>query len=264
MPTLSALILPSQPILLLWAFCVGAVLTSFGRLAVQRLPHQLGWRDDAEPGLSLLAPPSRCDGCGARIRWPRLLPLLGWLMARGRCPDCAMRISCWHPLGELAGALGWVLALAWFGPNAQGWAACLLWQAWLFLAEIDWREHWLPAVVTLPLFWAGLLLSPFQASMPARAWGAFTGFAAMGFAMAVASRWRRTEAFAGGDQALCAAAGAWLGLARMPCFLLLTALLFIAGALPARRRGQWRQPMGPALCLAWCLCLLAEGAAWPL
>ncbi|MBV8046441.1 MAG: prepilin peptidase [Paludibacterium sp.] len=253
------------PTLLALAAGVGAVLTSFGRLAAARLPHQLGWRDDAEPGLTLASPPSRCDACRTRIRWRHLLPVLGWCLARGRCPDCRARISPLHPIVETIGGLSWVLALWWFGTGAQGWAACLLWQVLLFLAEIDWREAWLPAVVTLPLFWVGLLLSPFEPSLAARVWGAFAGFALMWLSMAVAGRWRRLDTLSGGDIALAAAAGAWLGLARLPAYLLLASLLFTACALPARRRGHIWMPMGPALCLTWLICLgLPEGGAWPL
>lgn len=257
--------LPQLPSVWLWGwvFCLGMILTSFGRLAVMRLPHQLGWRADADPTLTLSAPPSRCDGCGARIRWRHLLPVVGWLLARGRCPDCAQRISPLHPLLEGIGGLGWVAALSWFGWGAEGWAACVLWQSLLFLAEIDWREAWLPAVVTLPLFWAGLLCSPFESQMAARAWGAFFGFALMWLSMALVGRWRRMDTLSGGDIALSAAAGAWLGFGRMPGFLLLSVLFFLLYAWPARRRGQLWVPMGPALCLAWlCSLFLPEGMPW--
>lgn len=234
---------------------LGMVLTSFGRLAVYRLPHQLGWRDDAEPGLTLCSPSSRCEGCGVRIRLWHLIPVIGWLLARGRCPACGVRVSPWHPMLELLGGLGWVITLLWFGLSAQGLAACLLWQALLFLAEIDWREQWLPAVVTFPLFWAGLLLSPFTPDMAERAWGAFAGFSLMGFSMLVVGRWRRMDVLAGGDIALCTVAGAWLGMGRLPLFLLLASLFFVLMAWPARRRGQLMVPMGPALALGFYLCL---------
>lgn len=237
------------------AIWLGAVLTSFGRLAVWRLPHQLGWRADADPTLSLCSPPSHCDHCRRPVRWLHLIPVLGWCLARGRCPACGARVSVWHLLLELTGGLGWLLALAWFGFSAEGLAACLLWQTMLFLAEIDWREHWLPAVVTMPLFWAGLLLSPFAPQMEERAWGGFAGFALMWFSMALVGRWRKMDAMAGGDIALCAVAGVWLGFGRMPIFLLLSAALFCLLAWPARRRGQIMAPMGPALAAGLLFCL---------
>ena len=237
------------------AIWLGAVFTSFGRLAVMRLPHQLGWRADADPTLTLCSPPSQCDHCDWPISWLYLIPVFGWCLARGHCPVCGVRVSIWHPLLELVGGLGWALALVWFGLTAEGLAACLLWQTMLFLAEIDWREQWLPAVVTMPLFWAGLLLSPFAPQMVDRAWGGFTGFALMWFSMVVVGRWRKLDAMAGGDIALCAVAGVWLGLGRVPLFLLLSAILFILLAWPARRRGQLMVPMGPALALSLLICL---------
>ena len=244
------------------AWMVGAVLTSFGRLAVMRLPHQLGWREVPDLTLRLGSPPSRCDGCGARIRRRHLLPVLGWVLAQGRCPDCGMRVSILHPLLEFVGGLGWVAALAWFGMNGQGLAACLLWQVLLFLAEIDWREGWLPAVVTLPLFWAGLLFSPFEPAMETRALGAFAGFALMWFCMMVVGRWRRIDTLSGGDIALSTAAGAWLGMDKVPLFLLLSSLVFVMLAWPARRRGQMMVPMGPALAAGFLLSLFLPGLSW--
>jgi leader peptidase (prepilin peptidase)/N-methyltransferase len=242
---------------------VGAVLTSFGRLAVARLPHQLGWREDADPSLTLHAPPSHCEGCGSRIRARHLIPVLGWVLARGRCPDCGMRVSVAHPLMELLGGAGAAAMLAWFGLNGAGLAGAGLWLTLLFLAEIDWRETWLPTVVTQPLFWLGLIASPFAADADARILGAFGGSAAMWSAMWLAGRWRGVDAMAGGDIALAAAAGAWLGIVRVPLFLLASALVFIAYALPARWRGRVWVPMGPALALGWLAALPWEGeAAW--
>ncbi|MDN0111357.1 prepilin peptidase [Yersinia mollaretii] len=241
--------------LLSFAALLGAILTSFGRLAVYRLPHQMGWREQPISGLTLCAPASHCDSCGQRIRFAYLLPIIGWFLAKGRCPDCGVRVSVTHPLMEAIGALGWVIALSWFGPNAEGVAACILWQVLLFLAEIDWRETWLPAVVTLPLFWAGLLVSPFEPSVAERVLGGFAGFTLMWLCMAIVGRWRRLDVLAGGDIALSAAAGAWLGFAKIPQFLFIAAAIFILMALPARTRGQLMVPMGPALAASFLLCL---------
>lgn len=242
-----------------WLFAIaallGAILTSFGRLAVYRLPHQMGWRDQPINGLTLCSPASHCDSCGQPVRLAYLLPIIGWLFTKGCCSDCGVRVSICHPVIEAIGALGWVIALSWFGLTAEGLAACLLWQVLLFLAEIDWRESWLPAVVTLPLFWAGLLLSPFAPLMEERALGGFAGFSLMWFCMAIVGRWRRQDLLAGGDIALSAAAGAWLGFAKVPQFLFIAATLFIMIALPARSRGQLMVPMGPALAASFLLCL---------
>lgn len=238
------------------AIWFGAVLTSFGRLAVCRLPHQLGWRDDANPRLKLWSPSSHCDHCGQPIKWQYLIPVIGWCFARGRCSTCALPVSFLHPILELIGGLGWGLWLVWFGLTFEGLAACLLWQVLLFLAEIDWLEQWLPVVVTVPLFWGGLLYSPFSPDIADRAWGGFVGFVIMWFSMVIASKWRKIDAFSGGDIALSTVAGVWLGFGRLPYFLLIASLIFIIIAWPARCRGQLFVPMGPALALAMLICLL--------
>ncbi|WP_440030225.1 prepilin peptidase [Chromobacterium amazonense] len=238
----------------------GAIVASFSHLVMQRLPGLLGWRADEKSGISLCSP-SCCDGCGTRIRWPYLLPLFGCFLSLGRCFACGMRISLWHLILEWGSGLACLGIINWFGWNGHGLAACVLWQILVFLAGIDWRECWLPSVVTYPLFWGGLLFSPFELDWALRAWGGFAGFSLASFSMVVAGRWRGVNAWAGGDVALCAAAGVWLGLMRLPVFLLLASILFIVIAWPARRRGQLFIPMGPALAAAFFITLFLPSSA---
>lgn len=241
--------------ILVYSAILGAIFTSFGRLAVYRLPYQMGWRNLSEGRLTICSPSSQCDNCGKSISFYHVLPILGWILARGRCNSCNTQVSISHPLIELIGALGWVFCLNWFGITYEGFAACLLWQVLLFLAEIDWREGWLPEVVTLPLFWAGLLMSPFETSIEERALGGFVGFTLMWLCMVIAGRWRGLDTLSGGDIALSAAAGVWLGFGKIPQFLFISAVLFIFIALPARFRGEVMVPMGPALAASFLLCL---------
>jgi len=251
MSALSYLLEVPLSLLLFFAMWVGACFTSFGRVAVFRLPHQMGWREDPEPNLTLCSPPSRCDTCHTKISKWHLLPIFGWFLTKGRCPSCKMLISILHPMFELVGGIGWIAALLYFGFTDEGLAACLLWQSLLFLAEMDWRETWLPAVITFPLFWIGLLFSPFTLSIEERAWGAFIGFFTMWFSMTAVGYLKKMNLFAGGDIALACAAGAWIGIGKMPIFLFSSAIIFILIALPARLRGQMMVPMGPALAIAF-------------
>lgn len=246
--------LPVAP-LYVAGFIAGATLSSFAGLAVDRLPHQLAWREAPEPNLSVVSPRSRCDACATPIAWPYLIPILGYLFSRGRCAHCGTRVSPVYPLAELVGGAGVCAFLFALGFGMQGLAAAAVFLVLIFLAWIDSREQWLPAVVTLPLFWAGLLWSPFVLNPEWRIAGAATGFVLMWLAMTVAGHLRGIDALAGGDIALAAAAGAWLGIFRLPMFLFLTSVLFIVYALPARRRGRLQVPMGPALALAFTLCL---------
>jgi len=248
--------LPAGPLYAYAAFA-GATLTSFGGLAVDRLPHQLGWRDPPQSGLTLCTPPSRCNACATRIRWLHLIPVVGYVLARGRCPACAARVPVVYPLLEILGGAGACGALAWFGLNGAGSAAAALWLVLLFLAWMDWKESWLPAVVTHPLFWSGLLISPFAVDSDQRIQGAFGGALLMWLAMKIVGWARRADLVAGGDVALAAAAGAWLGRDGLPLFLLASAVLFIGYAAPLRARGRVLVPMGPALAAGWWAALIA-------
>lgn len=243
-----------------YAAIAGATLTSFGCLAVDRLPHQLGWREDPQPDLTLHAPPSRCNACATRIRWLHLIPIVGYLLARGRCPNCGVRVPLIYPLLEALGGAGACAMLAAFGLGWAGVAAALLFLVLLFLAWMDWNEQWLPAVVTHPLFWSGLLMSPFAPLAGDRIQGAFGGCFLMWGAMKVAGAMRRADVVAGGDIALAAAAGAWLGLTALPLFLLASSLIFMAYAGPLRLKGRVLVPMGPALAAGWLASLI--GMPW--
>lgn len=94
-------LLRDQPLLAwAWIVMVGACIGSFLNVVVYRLPA----------GMSLSHPGSHCPGCGHAIRWHDNVPVLGWLLLRGRCRDCRQRIAPRYPLVELLVALlfGWL------------------------------------------------------------------------------------------------------------------------------------------------------------
>src|SRR5512142_1913083 len=96
-------------LILPYAFVLGAVLGSFLNVCIHRWPL----------GQSVVRPRSHCPGCGNAIAWYDNVPLLSWLLLRGRCRHCRERISIQYPLVELATALIW-LAAAWrFGLSVE-------------------------------------------------------------------------------------------------------------------------------------------------
>jgi len=112
--TLTSTLLQHLP----WAifvFCLGACVGSFLNVVVHRLPL----------GMSLVSPPSRCPTCGGRLRFFREnLPILGWLLLRGKCRFCRERISLRYPLVELGAAcffLGMYILLFWISWRAPYW-----------------------------------------------------------------------------------------------------------------------------------------------
>jgi leader peptidase (prepilin peptidase) / N-methyltransferase len=125
-------------------FGLGACVGSFLNVVIYRLPA----------GISLLWPPSRCPKCGHKLGLTENIPILGWLMLRGRCRHCHTSISMRYPLFEAFTALMWLATFWRFGATWQTGGYCLL-LAWLIaLAAIDLDTMTLPN----PLTSSGLVL----------------------------------------------------------------------------------------------------------
>lgn len=208
---------------------------------------------------------SRCPDCRAELAARDLVPLLSFALARGRCRHCGRPITPAYPLTEIAaGAIG--LAPALLMPILPAIVTSLLGWWLLGLALIDLRSFRLPDAMTLPLLGVGLLLAWLQPEgvvMPpladAVAAAAGGGLLFAGIALGY-RRLRGREGLGPGDAKLCAAAGAWLGVAAMPWLVLLAALMGLGLALLLHRRleSQAEIPFGPPLALAfWLLWLHA-------
>ncbi len=224
-------------------FLLGASLGSFVNVVAWRLPLRI----------PLSRPPSTCPACGARIGLRDNVPVLGWLLARGRCRRCAVPISARYPVVELVGGL---LALALWLRHASphlippstealligAFVPFVLHLAFamgllaLLLIDLDW--FLLPDRLTLPLTALGLLASlaaPAQTdvTLSQAAIGALVGGGlplVFGFLYTLVTG---RLALGGGDWKLLMALGAWLGLGGLPFVLLagavqglLTAALF--------------------------------------
>lgn len=217
-----------------WVLAVGAAIGSFLNVVVARVPA----------GESIVSPGSRCPGCGAPIRWFDNLPVVSWLVLRGRCRRCGARISPRYLLVELLGAA--VALVAWRRHGLSGAAAAELAfvDALLALSFIDLATWLLPHAITWPLLGAGLVASALGVSaapgLAASALGAAIGggaFAAIAWLGKVALK---KEAMGLGDVWLLAGIGAWQGaLALLPVVLLASIQGSVVGlALLALGRGQ--------------------------
>ncbi len=207
-------------------------------------------------GERALAGRSRCDGCGAALGPLDLVPLLSWLVWRGRCRRCGAAIDRRHPAMELGAAMiGVFAALAHPLPLALVTAGLGWWL--LLVAALDLEEQWLPDLLTLPLLLLGLgaAWAGFGPPLLERLWGAGIGWSAL-----EAIRWsyrlsRGRDGMGGGDPKLFAAAGAWVGVWNLPVVLLVAGLIGIAGALAMSMRGgkvtaTTRLPLGTLIALA--------------
>ncbi len=247
-----------ENILLLFVFIYASTISSFIWLAVERLPHQLKWVENPEPDITIWSPGSKCNHCGKKIRWHYLIPVLGYFLCKGKCGYCHSKVPLRYPLTEFICGISCVAIFVFFGGRVyDATIVSLVFLCLVFLALIDLRETWLPACVTYPLFWVGMIIPGFASSNDKIA-GAFTGFFIMYISMKLVSAVRREDVFAGGDVALATAAGAWLGIDKMPLFLILSSLIFIFYSLPARFKGQVFVPMGPALSASFFICLVSH------
>ena len=139
-------------------FAFGLVVGSFLNVCICRIPR----------GESVVSPRSHCPGCGAAIRPYDNVPLLSYLVLRGRCRSCGELISLQYPVVELAtGLLFYACAAEWaFTPPTFVYSLFLA--LLVILVFVDYQHQILPNVVTIPGTIAGILLSPWQAEGTSR------------------------------------------------------------------------------------------------
>jgi leader peptidase (prepilin peptidase)/N-methyltransferase len=261
---------------------LGLVIGSFLNVVAYRLPimMELSWRAqaaDPQPvavppqaaaeRYDLAWPPSTCPGCGERIAPLHNVPLLSFLFLRGRCARCGARISARYPIVEgVAAVLGLVVAYT-FGPSWQTIAALGFTWALLALTLIDLDHQLLPDSITLPLLWAGLLMSalpiggaaPF-ADLSSSVIGAAAGYLSLWSVYQLFKLATGKEGMGYGDFKLLAAIGAWIGWQKLPLVILLSAavgtIVGVAMVLVGGRSRHTPIPFGPYLAAAGWLALL--------
>ncbi|HWU84637.1 MAG TPA: A24 family peptidase [Rhodocyclaceae bacterium] len=260
----------------LWIFSAavfGLAIGSFLNVVIHRLPKMMEneWalqcaelRNEElpeQPRYNLAVPRSACPQCGHAITAAENIPVLSWLLLRGKCSACKTRISVRYPLVEAANALLWIACVWHFGPTAQALGAMFFTSCLLVLALIDFDTTLLPDDLTLPLLWAGLLanLLGLYTSLPGAVIGAMAGYLALwsvywGFKLLTGK-----EGMGYGDFKLLAALGAWLGWQMLPLLILLSslvgAIVGIALMVLAKRGKDVPIPFGPYLAAAGVIAL---------
>lgn len=266
----------SPPFLIACSLVLGLMVGSFLNVVICRLPQRLEqqWQresaqilnqppSDPGPLTSLVTPASHCPQCHAGIRLWHNIPLIGWLWLRGRCAHCQAPISLQYPLVELVTGLAsaW---LAWqLGPGLALLAALPLTWSLIALAGIDFRHQLLPDVITLPLLWAGLLLSLTGTFTDPRSSiiGAAAGYLSLWSVFQLFRLLTGKEGMGYGDFKLLAVFGAWLGWQMLPVIVLLASVIgtLVGVSLILTRRLAQGNPIafGPYLAAAGWVALLA-------
>lgn len=217
---------------------------------------------------NLVVPRSACPQCGAQIKAWQNIPVVSYLLLKGKCANCKTKISPRYPIVELITAI-LSAAVAWkFGVTWYTGAALILTWVLIALTFIDFDTQLLPDNMTLPLMWLGLLIS-LAATLPEIGLPVDTRSSILGAVAGYLSLWSvyhlfklltGKEGMGYGDFKLFAALGAWLGWQMLPLIILLSAFTgAVVGIVLIVARGRDRNipiPFGPYLAAAGWIALM--------
>ncbi len=212
---------------LLFSGILGLIIGSFINVVVYRLPIMLEkvWQEEAkfilgvsssaflEKTYNLLYPSSHCINCHHAIRWFDNIPLLSWLILRGRCRDCQTKISIRYPLIELLTAIITMIICSFITPSLFLVATLIFSWYLLIAAFIDAEKLLLPDCLTLSFLWLGLFFNLYGGftSLDDAVKGAIIGYMVLWFVNTLFKFLYKKEGLGHGDFKLLAALGAWLG-----------------------------------------------------
>lgn len=263
-------------LLLTFLLMFGLVVGSFLNVVIYRLPLMMEsrWRNDccelleiegeaaSDTPLTLATPNSHCPNCKQPIKPWQNVPIVSYLLLRGKCGNCGIGISRRYPAIEFITGI-MTLALGWYfdASLALVGAALLTWSL-VALTMIDVDHQLLPDDITLPLMWLGLLLNLLgtYVSIQDAVMGAMLGYLSLWSVYWLFKLATGKEGMGYGDFKLLAALGAWLGWQAIPMIILLSsvvgAVVGLALMVATRRGKDVPIPFGPYLAMAGWITLL--------
>ena len=241
-----------------YAGLMGLLIGSFLNVVILRLPPRMEWnwkreareflelssnQSEEKPPLGLVVERSRCPKCGHHLAWWENLPLVSFLLLRGKCRGCKTPISWQYPLVEaLTGAL-FALSAWQFGPSLYFLAALAFVSLLVAASGIDFRTTLLPDSLVFPLLWLGLLVAAFKvpgAADPTTAiFGGVAGYLSLWSVYWLFKLITGKEGMGYGDFKLLAALGVWCGPASLLSIVLVSTISgAIVGAILMAKRGD--------------------------
>jgi leader peptidase (prepilin peptidase)/N-methyltransferase len=244
---------------------LGLMVGSFLNVVIHRLPKMMEreWHAQCaelsgEPipesaAYNLLVPRSACPHCQHAIGALENIPVISYLMLRGKCKGCGAHISMRYPVVETLSGLLSAYAAWHFGFGLAAGAALIMVWALIALTFIDFDTQLLPDAITLPLLWLGLLLNinATFTSLTDAVIGAMAGYLVLWSVYWLFKLVTGKEGMGYGDFKLLAAIGAWLGWTMLPLTILLSSLVGavvgIALIIVAKHGRNIPIPFGPYL-----------------
>lgn len=255
---------------------LGLAVGSFLNVVIYRLPvmMQNEWRrecdeylkDQGQPALkkkekteekfNLAYPNSRCPNCGHAIKPWQNIPVLSYVLLKGACANCKVKISPRYPIIEASTALLGALVFWHFGADAQTLFGLVFLWCLISLTMIDVDHYLLPDSITLPLMWLGIFANLFgtYTTLDSSVIGAIAGYLSLWLVYWAFKLATGKEGMGYGDFKLLAALGAWMGWEYLPLIILLSsavgALLGVGAIVLLGRDRAKPLPFGPYLAVA--------------
>jgi leader peptidase (prepilin peptidase)/N-methyltransferase len=254
----------------------GLLIGSFLNVVIYRLPKMMEqeWRNEcsllleispptnANNKYNLVFPGSSCPHCNSKISPLENIPIISFILLRGKCKNCNVKISWRYPLIELSSSLFALFIAIQFGLSIQTVLALLFTWSLLTLSVIDIDHKLLPDNITLPFLWIGIICNMFGyfTDIYSSLFGAIFGYLILWFVYIAFKVITGKEGMGHGDFKLLAMLGAWMGWQYLPLIIILSSLLgsIIGLSLIMLKLHNRTQPIpfGPYLALAGWIALI--------
>ena len=190
--------MPLNILTLIVIFLFGIVIGSFLNVVIYRVPkHE-----------DIVVTGSHCMECGYRLAWYDLIPIVSYLVLRGRCRNCGCKLSVQYPLIEGLNGVLYVLIVVINVFNVDSLLYCLLISALIALSVIDWRTYEIPIGINIFILALGLIAT----AIHYQDWlNHVIGFLAVSVFIYIIILATKGRGMGGGDMKLMAAAGLLLG-----------------------------------------------------
>lgn len=239
MQTLLWLLEHNNALFLLLVFLISLCIGSFLNVVIYRTPQImyqemleesqdfLGLDYQKKPTMSLLTPRSCCPKCQSSIKPRDNIPVIGWLLLKGKCRNCGAPIAMQYPMVELLTAILAVMVAHQYGVSYQTLALLMLTYGLIALSFIDFNHQLLPDRIVYPLLVLGLcvnsknlLITPSMAI-----WGLVLGYGVLWTILYVFKLVTNKEGMGHGDLKLLACLGAWFGVFPLVNILFIASFL---------------------------------------
>ena len=265
---------------------LGLVVGSFLNVVIYRLPKMLeqAWchecrefladelppasKDIPQQTLTLSTPGSSCPHCQHKIRFYENIPVVSWLILRGKCSQCQEKISARYPIIEAVTGLFSVVVAFNYGVTLTTLFVLFLTWGLISLTMIDFDHMLLPDQITLPLLWIGLIvnLNGEIVALDQAVIGAIAGYLSLYSVFWLFKLITGKEGMGFGDFKLVAVFGAWMGWQLLPLLILMSSAVgAIIGIALMVFKGHGREqaiPFGPYIAISGWICLLWGQGIW--